>query len=95
MVLFEIGQDKRRTKTDITIEILKTCMDGANKTKIVYQSNLNFRMADEYLANLIKAGMIEQRAKGNKIKFYTTLKGDEILSKYRDIKNTINKGFFR
>jgi len=32
---------------------MKICMNGASKTKIVYQANLNFKMVNPYLDLLI------------------------------------------
>jgi len=36
-------------------------MEGARKTRIVYQANLNFKMLNKYLAKLKKCGFIEER----------------------------------
>jgi predicted transcriptional regulator len=33
----------RRSREEIVSEILDVCLNGANKTRIVYQANLNFR----------------------------------------------------
>ncbi|HWQ20196.1 MAG TPA: winged helix-turn-helix domain-containing protein, partial [Methanotrichaceae archaeon] len=33
----------RRDKLQIILDILEICVNGANKTKIVYQANLNFK----------------------------------------------------
>ena len=33
----------KRTREEIVSKILDICQNGASKTKIVYQSNLNFR----------------------------------------------------
>ena len=40
---------KRRSRTDIAVEILKLTMNGAKKTHIVYEANLNFNIAAKYL----------------------------------------------
>lgn len=39
----------KRSREEISSQILKICLDGAIKTKIVYQANLNFRTANSYL----------------------------------------------
>ena len=43
---------KRRSRTDIVVDILKVTMNGAKKTHIVYEVNLNFNIAQKYLEML-------------------------------------------
>jgi predicted transcriptional regulator len=44
----------RRDKIEIMVGILEVCRDErAKKTKIVYNANLNFHMANKYLDMLI------------------------------------------
>lgn len=33
----------KRNRNEIISEILRVCMKGASKTRVVYQANLNFR----------------------------------------------------
>jgi predicted transcriptional regulator len=66
----------RRTNDQLIGKILETCQgDGAGKTHIVYQCNLNFKNAGSHLDQLIKAGLLE--ASGTSYK--TTPKGMEAL----------------
>jgi predicted transcriptional regulator len=66
----------RRTNDQLIGQILETCRgDGAGKTKIVYQCNLNFKNASSHLEHLIKAGLLE--ASGTSYK--TTPRGMEAL----------------
>jgi predicted transcriptional regulator len=66
----------RRTNDQLIGQILEVCQgDGAGKTKIVYQCNLNFKNASSYLENLIDAGILE--ALGTS--YRTTQKGMEAL----------------
>jgi predicted transcriptional regulator len=44
----------KRSRGEIVAQILDVCKAGANKTRIVYQANLNFRNVDPYLETLIK-----------------------------------------
>ncbi len=55
------------------MEILKAALEGAKKTHIVYNANLNFDMVNRYLEMLEEKGMIER--KGNL--YVTTAKGKE------------------
>jgi predicted transcriptional regulator len=66
----------RRTNDQLIGQILEVCQgEGAGKTKIVYQCNLNFKNASSHLDQLIKAGLLE--ASGTSYK--TTPKGMEAL----------------
>ncbi|MGB5099929.1 MAG: winged helix-turn-helix domain-containing protein [Methanothrix sp.] len=48
----------KRNKHQIFSEILEICRNGANKTRIVYQANLNFKTANPYLKVLIEKHLI-------------------------------------
>jgi predicted transcriptional regulator len=43
----------KRSRDLIISQILYICTHGANKTRIVYQANLNFRTVDPYLKLLM------------------------------------------
>ncbi|RPJ78087.1 MAG: hypothetical protein EHM20_04770 [Alphaproteobacteria bacterium] len=49
---------KRRSRTDIAGEILRVAMNGAKKTHIVCEANVNFNIASEYLEMLNKKELI-------------------------------------
>ena len=85
------GADQRstrpkRSKNRIISEILNVCLEGANKTRIVYQVNLNFRTVNTYLDLLIKNSMIEVTAAATKT-YKTTERGKELLSSYERVKD--------
>jgi predicted transcriptional regulator len=63
----------RRSRTAISVEILRAALEGAKKTHIVYRANLNFEVVNRYLTLLKDKGLIEQ--KGNM--YLTTEKGKE------------------
>jgi predicted transcriptional regulator len=74
----------KRSKDIIVSQILDICKDGANKTKIVYKVNLNFRTINPYLELLTKNGMI--RTTGNKPVIYeTTSRGVDVLYHFKCI----------
>jgi predicted transcriptional regulator len=56
---------KRRDRVQIIISILNTCTRGANKTKIVYAANLNFRSVKPYLNLLEDRGLITTISNNN------------------------------
>lgn len=62
---------KRRSRTDIAVEILRVSMNGAKKTHIVYEVNLNFNIAQKYLEMLKDKELIRHE----KELFITTDKG--------------------
>lgn len=71
------------------MRILSVCSGGANKTKIVYQANLNFKTVNPYIELLVKSGMIE--IKEGQISMYeTTNKGKELLKSFREIQRSLN-----
>jgi predicted transcriptional regulator len=43
---------KRKSRVDIAVDILRVAMNGAKKTHIVYEVNLNFNIAQKYLEML-------------------------------------------
>ncbi|MDF1534051.1 MAG: winged helix-turn-helix domain-containing protein [Methanosarcinaceae archaeon] len=65
------GGQIRRSKIDITVDILKVTMNGAKKTQIVYQANLNHNLAKKYIVLLTNQDLIKQQENI----FVTTEKG--------------------
>jgi predicted transcriptional regulator len=68
----------KRSRQEIISQILEICMNGASKTKIVYQANLNFKTVNPYLDLLIKNEMIQVN-EGRAILYETTPKGIKLL----------------
>lgn len=58
---------------------------GVNITKIVYSVNLNFKNAQEIISELIFKGMLEVVDGGGRVRYRTTKKGLEFLSKYENL----------
>ena len=80
----------KRSRHEIVSQILDICKDGASKTRIVYQANLNFRTVNPYLDLLIKNNLI--RSKQEKIVMYeTTDKGVNLLDSYERIQNQLSE----
>ena len=78
----------KRNSMDIIAEILKVARYGAKKTHIVYKANLNFKVLEEYLEKMIKAGLVSiLKEKRNLIK--TTEKGVTYLTNYRGFMNYV------
>ena len=69
----------RRSKDQIIAQTLDLCQgEGANKTRIVYQVNLNFRTAEMYLDLLLERGLLEA-IEGRRAIYKTTPAGEEAL----------------
>ena len=79
------SSSQRRSNLEIVAEILRTAKKGAKKTRIVYGANLNFKMLNEYLAKLERAGLVKRSAdNGGTIE--TTDKGKEYLEWFRGLR---------
>lgn len=72
----------RRSRNDIAIDILRVAMKGLNKTRIVYETNINFELATKYLEMLENKGLVSHE---NGI-FKTTDKGKIFHEKSQEFK---------
>jgi predicted transcriptional regulator len=73
---------KRRSRTDIAVDILKVTMNGAKKTHIVYEVNLNFNIAAKYI-EMLKEKELVRYEDGL---FFTTDKGKIFQEMAKEIK---------
>ncbi|MDF0591427.1 winged helix-turn-helix domain-containing protein [Candidatus Methanocrinis natronophilus] len=72
----------RRDRLQKIISILNICTRGANKTKIVYAANLNFRSVKPYLNLLENRGLITKNTnEDDTIVYQTTPKGKDLVNK--------------
>ncbi len=71
----------RRNNLDICSDILRVARGGANKTRIVYQANLNFQIVKKYLNRLIDNGFLRP----SEDVFITTPKGVQFIEQYTAI----------
>ncbi len=79
----------KRSKDAIISQILDVCVEGASKTKIVYQSNLNFRTVIPYIDLLTKNGLLETSTTKSSVIFKTTPKGLKLLKDFKNIQSVI------
>ena len=80
----------KRSKHVIISEILDICKDGANKTRIVYKANLNFKTVDPYIDLLIKNNLLEVKQKKN-VSYETTDKGKKMLADFKQINSQLSE----
>jgi len=83
-MLTKMYMSQRRSNLEIVAEILKIARKGTKKTRIVYGANMNFKMLDEYLEKLKKAGLIAN-SEGNGGLIKTTEKGIEYLQQFHGL----------
>ena len=77
---------KRRSRTDIAVNILRVATNGAKKTQIVYAVNLNFNIANKYLEMLNEKELVVQE---NGL-FITTDKGKVFQEMAQELKLYLN-----
>jgi len=75
----------RRSKLEIICTILGTCAQGANKTKIVYQANLNFKTVKLYLDLRMRKNLINLKSDETSAIYKTTEKGLKLKDDFNNI----------
>jgi predicted transcriptional regulator len=71
----------KRGSLEIDAAILTVAMNGAKKSHIIYQANLNFDLGQKYLDQLTSYGLI-QGPKGRDRSYFTTKKGAAFLKDF-------------
>ncbi|MEM0322173.1 MAG: winged helix-turn-helix domain-containing protein [Thermoprotei archaeon] len=85
--LSSIGREHRkRTGALLLRDILIAAEKGANKTHIMFASNMNPTVLNRYLQFALKYGLLEQRART----YYTTDKGVEFLHALKKLEELMN-----
>jgi predicted transcriptional regulator len=84
------NESMNRSKQEIIAKILDICVKGANKTKIVYEANLNFRTVNIYLDLLNQKELIKV-SHGENVIYETTPKGMNLLKDMDRINSEISE----
>ncbi|NPE27245.1 transcriptional regulator [Methanococcoides sp. SA1] len=80
----------RRGKTEIIVDILNVVKKShVTKTAIVYNANLNFNRADQYISMMLDVGLVEKTSN----KYSITDLGSEYLYKLNDVNLIISQEF--
>ncbi len=96
-----MSERRRRDSNQIKYEVLMAAIPGGRKTHIMYQSGLNLKQLNFYLAELLSHGALE--FKPAEKRYFTTEKGKEFaraFDHYREVVNQLDKeasalaGFF-
>lgn len=72
---------KNRNRFEITRAILEVAKDGVGKTRIMYGANLSFKLLEDYLAVLVKSGLLRVR-EGERKMYMTSEKGLQFLREF-------------
>jgi len=84
----------RRSKILIITQILEICLQSsAGKTKIVYQTSMNFYSIVPYLDLMTRKGLLEI-IHGKRPSYKTTPKGKTTLERLRVIKEKITEEMY-
>ena len=78
----------KRSKEAIITKVLEICIDGASKTAIVYQANLNFHTVATYINLLIGKGLLEE-VDSRPITYKTTSNGIKLMEELESIRRKI------
>ena len=79
----------KRSRDIIISRILDICVNGASKTRIVYQANLNFRTINPYIDLLIRNGLIDVKKEKTLI-YETTLRGLALQDNFKQIHSELS-----
>lgn len=80
----------RRNRFDIIMEILEIAKGGTGKTAILYGANLNSKLVNKYLDELVEKNFLEVTERPNK-SFKTTEKGLKFLENFEEIKESFDE----
>ncbi len=75
---------KKRSNIEVSADILRAAISGIRKSHIVYQTNLNNKLADRYIDDLRKSELIVGPIGRGKI-FSTTEKGRKYIQLFDDL----------
>ena len=73
-----------RGSLEIMAEILSLCKQPQTKTRVMYDTNLSWRMLQKYLSQLQSRGLLEE-VHYSLTKYSTTRKGLKFVEKWREL----------
>ena len=93
MKMFKEKESGHRNRLEIIADILEVAKEGQLKTRILYDGNLSFAQLNEYLALMIKMGLLEVNMDNEKRVYRTTNKGFKYLESYEEISSLLTKEY--
>ncbi len=74
----------KRDSLEIVAEILSLCEQPQTKTRVMYRTNLSWRMVKKYLSQLQSRGLLLE-VHHSSTKYATTRKGLKFVEKWREL----------
>jgi len=74
----------KRNCLEIIVEILSLCKQPQTKTRVMYDTNLSWRMLQKYLSQLQSRGLLEE-VHYSVTNYATTRKGLKFVEKWREL----------
>ena len=74
----------KRDRVEIMAEILGLCSKPKTKTRVMYGTNLSWKMLQHYLAHMQEHGLLEVQDESTK--YVTTERGRDFVEKWRELK---------
>ena len=74
----------KRDRVEIIAEILDLCLEPRSKTRVMYGTNLSWKMLQNYLSHLQERGLLETQ--NNSTKYLTTERGRDFVEKWKELK---------
>ena len=73
----------KRDRLEIIAAILDLCSNPRTKTRVMYGTNLSWKMLQQYLAHMQSQGLLE--VKDDSSKYVTTDRGQDFLEKWKEL----------
>jgi predicted transcriptional regulator len=73
----------KRDRLEIIAAILDLCLKPRTKTRIMYGTNLSWKMLQQYLSQMQSQGLLE--VNNNSTKYVTTSRGHDFLEKWKEL----------
>ena len=73
----------KRDRLEIIAAILDLCLKPRTKTRIMYGTNLSWKMLQQYLSQMQSQGLLE--VKNDSTKYVTTTRGYDFLEKWKEL----------
>lgn len=74
----------KRDRIEIMAEILSLCLKPKTKTRVMYGTNLSWKMLQYYLSYLQEHGLLE--IKNESTKYVSTQRGLDFVAKWKELK---------
>ena len=79
-----MAMGSKRDRVEIMAEILCLCSKPKTKTRVMYGTNLSWKMLQHYLSHMQSQGLLE--AQDNSTKYVTTERGRDFVEKWKELK---------